>query len=203
MKKALFFIGLCVFPFLCFGTIVISLGETCNVATALKDHNLRKQSLPFDWNITPFYSLLSILDDDFQDFLNPNYLVLRDDERTVINTKYGIEFAHDFPTNIPDPPHDNLHTEHSLNSLCSFHPIRSNFLDYLPEVQEKYKRRIDRLYGILQGTDDVIFIRHNHSHVFREEIVRLYDLVCSKFPLLNFTLVLMGIQLRYGRAMGK
>ena len=85
----------------------------CNVANALNQHQLRKQSFPFDWNITPFYSLLSILEEDFQDFLNPKYLVLRDDQRTVVNSKYGIEFAHDFPTYIPDPEHDNLYAEHS------------------------------------------------------------------------------------------
>lgn len=174
---------------ICFAErVLVSLGENCNVAMALSQHGLRKKSLPFDWNVTPFHSLYHILSNDFANVLSPEYLFLNDDSHTVINRYYGIAFAHDFPTYDLDSQ-----DQHDL-AIPAPGVIKPDFLDALPNIQEKYQRRIKYLYNILNGDDEVLFIRHNHSHVSKSEVMNFYELIKSKFPKLNFTLVVWGYE---------
>lgn len=174
---------------MCFAEpILISLGENCNVAIALSQHGLRKQAFPFDWNITPFHSLNQIFINDFSDFLLPNDLFLNDDSHTVINRYYGIAFAHDFPTYNTGAQDED--------GLCIPVPgvIKPDFLDALPNIQKKYQRRVKRLYDTLNGNDEVLFVRHNHNHTSKHEIIEFCELIESKFPMLKFTLIVWGYE---------
>jgi hypothetical protein len=168
--------------------VLISLGENCNVAVALSQHGLRKQSLPFDWNITPFQSLFDIFLNDFSNFLRPEDLLLDVDLHTVVNQHYHIKFAHDFPTFDYD-----LKNEHDL-AIPIPGVVKPDFLDALPNVKEKYDRRIKRLYHILNEDNEVLFIRHNHQHVLRGEVIKFCELIQEKFPTLKFTLILWGYE---------
>jgi hypothetical protein len=175
--------------------ILVSLGENCNVAMALAENGLRKQALPFDWNITPFLSLYHVFSNDFSDFLQVEDLVLRQDLLTVVNQNHKIEFVHDFPL-------CGEKQKKQEDEIPVPGEIDPDFLKEFSEVQEKYQRRIARLYDVLRGDEEVILIRHNHRHIAKEEVIKFYQFLQEKFPSLNFTLVVWGYEEEMGEDWG-
>lgn len=124
----------------------ISLGKDCCMAYHLHRLGKKKNTYPFDWllikNLDTVYSLI---ENDFIDFLKPDYLQYKNNIREsflkndnnivnevslirVTNTKYKIHFLHDFES--PDE---------------------------LEKVVEKYNRRINRFYEIMR---DKNMIKH-------------------------------------------
>ena len=127
----------------------ISLGKDCCMAYHLQRLGKKKNTYPFDWllikNLDTVYSLIET---DFIDFLNPDYLqyknnvresFLKNDETgsdneienevslmRVTNTKYKIHFLHDFESK-----------------------------DELEKVVEKYNRRINRFYEIMRDQNTI------------------------------------------------
>lgn len=121
--------------------VYISLGDSCVVSYQLSKYNLKTYTFPFDWIKCNNNSILRLLTDNFSSFLDPTYLVVKNtsnnfplidenwnDNKTntirVKNTKYNIDFVHDFVNGLED-------------------------LDY---VIEKYNRRIERFYKIMKDT---------------------------------------------------
>ena len=49
---------------------VISLGQSCTVAGAVRDYGIREFAFPFDWIVSPFNSLYQVFEDDFKFFRN-------------------------------------------------------------------------------------------------------------------------------------
>lgn len=47
---------------------VISLGSNCIPALHLSHHRLRTFTSFFDWNVTPFESLISLIQNDYNDY---------------------------------------------------------------------------------------------------------------------------------------
>ena len=75
---------------------VIPLGGNCETSWNIRNYFGYSHAYPFDWWITPFDSLLKILQDDFQNLLNPaNIEIIRNNE-TVICNYYKILHHHDF-----------------------------------------------------------------------------------------------------------
>lgn len=112
----------------------ISLGYFCSVALELERIGLRSMSFPFDWVDCPFRSIMEAIDKHFADFLNADFFSQDSkNRRQYYNSKYDLYFVHDFDR---------------------YRPLR----DQLPEVEEKYNRRIERFYhAILEPT---LFIRY-------------------------------------------
>jgi hypothetical protein len=182
------FLGFQAFIFTQETPVVIPLGSSCHISTEMRCHNIRDQAFPFDWNITTFDSLYRILDEDFAHFLDQNYLTLREDRYSVINTYYGIEFRHDFPN---DNPKINKHQQLDIppHEMAEF-KIATDYLDFLESVNEKYQRRIQRFYEVASSSQQVIFIRYGLTT--KEEAIQLQELLHRKFPALNFILVICG-----------
>jgi len=112
----------------------ISLGYFCSIAMELEKMGLRSESSPFDWLISDFDGVISAIETRFEDFLNPAFLAQNKNNRSHYkNTKYNIEFFHDF------------------NPYASLQ-------DQLQNVQEKYNRRIQRFYQSI--TEPTLFIRY-------------------------------------------
>ena len=114
----------------------VSLGKDCSIAYHLQRLGLRVTSLPFDWLLTK--NMVDILENEFIDLFNPKYLkfgkitqnfchidedFVNDTEEMlrVKNTKYNIQFLHDFKK-----------------------------ADDLPIVKEKYERRILRFLTLMR-----------------------------------------------------
>lgn len=67
--------------------IFVSIGIDCDVANFLNKYNLRKMSLPFDWNV-PYNGVSKCIDCNFENFTNPL-------DKDRIN-EYDVYFHHDF-----------------------------------------------------------------------------------------------------------
>jgi hypothetical protein len=155
---------------------IISLGQNCRASELLILFNLKKHSYPFEWKITSFEALYDCLKDDFNDFANPNYFVPYFDQRSPVN-KYGIVLAHDFPIVVLGIDKDGKEKT----------AIDPNWMELLPEVQEKYQRRIDRFREACLSKKKVFFIRY--GGIVKEQAKQLTQLIAAKYPCLDFTLM--------------
>jgi hypothetical protein len=167
----------------------ISLGEVCTTGAALQAFDLRNAAYPFDWNISFYESLCAILENDFKDFLNPEYLIVREDNLGIIN-KYGLVFVHDFPT---------THQTHDIETtdIVGQGAVDPCWLDFLPDIEKKYERRIERFRETCSSDKQVYFIRHFGIHSL-EEARHLRDLITKKYPQLDFILVIIGNDPSFG-----
>ena len=104
---------------------VFPVGVGCNMAAGLSRIGLREYSGPFDWIMAGMDDVITLLDTDFADFLNPEYLKSTPvpfNAGKCINTKFEmIQFVHDFAPEEDAPP----------------------LSEQLGAVQAKYQRRID------------------------------------------------------------
>ena len=111
--------------------LFISLGSACEVVANIENHGLRHASFPFDWllSVGP-QAITQVLKDDFQFFLDEDYFDPHPYHRDVIvNRRYRIELRHDWlGTNLWD----------------HFYQYRET----LPEIREKYQRRIARFKSL-------------------------------------------------------
>lgn len=137
---------------------IISLAAFCFIAGNLRSLNLRTQAFPFDWNITDMKTVITLLNNNFEDFCNAQYLVKKYDNKNIFfdNKKYSLlRFVHDFDEN-----------------LCNIN-----------EVEEKYTRRIERFYEAIKKK--TLFIRyiideHEYKYILHHyneinEILKRYN----------------------------
>ena len=112
----------------------ISLGYFCSLAMDLEKLGLRSESSPFDWLISDFEGVIRAIENNFDGFLACEDLSQNTANRAIYkNTYYNVDFYHDFD---------------------SRYPLR----DQLPEVERKYRRRIDRFYESIK--EPTLFIRY-------------------------------------------
>ncbi len=165
--------------------LCVSLGFNCTVAINLDKHGLRKWAFPFDWNVTSLKGLCDVIENDFLDFLNPQYL---DRRFCIYNNKYNLAFAHDFPIIQFE---DGSHTE------------VPNYLDFLEDISKKYQRRIERFYKSCEMADTIYFFRLKSIWTLdtfpqdKNTIIRLRDVLINKFPAKNWILVAIDTDPEY------
>lgn len=149
--------------------LIVSLGEDCACATYLKMHNLRPYSLPFDWlTNASLETRFNLILDEFDKFLSVENLRIIDkktlnhptfdsDFDYYENIKNGLHFYHDFPYSIP---------------------IKESIKD----VEDKYERRIKRLYKLLKNRKKVLFIWLSHTKNNDDiMILKKHDEISQKF----------------------
>lgn len=150
-------------------TFFIGVGRDCQVAEVLKAFSLRNASYPFDWFVSrDFNKVIMAIEEDFEFFLDPDYLLYRTGYVYIENTRYNFLYNHFFPTNnwivIPD------------------------WKDYLPEVQVTQNRRIKRFQDLLNSNDTVVFIR---THCLPQEADNFVKMIKIKYPNLHFVLAVV------------
>ncbi|MCM1537630.1 MAG: DUF1796 family putative cysteine peptidase [bacterium] len=73
-----------------------SLGWFCGTASAMIKNGLRFFSGPFDWYYSDFSSVLSMMENDFSDFLSKDNLrIVEGEPGQFYDTKYGFLYNHD------------------------------------------------------------------------------------------------------------
>ena len=146
---------------------VISLGNGCQPAIHLRRNGLRRASFPLDWLGTRPNALISLFETRFDKFLEKEYVVAREHNglysEKIVDTFYNLTFFHDFSVG-------GLRTE-------------------LAAVQEKYARRINKLYSILESEGPVLFIRTQLSEYYAKQFV---SILTTQFPKLKFTLLVIN-----------
>lgn len=167
--------------------LYVSLGAHCEVANFIGYNGLRTAAYPFDWMLTLNRSLISVLEQDFIHFVDSTYL--KHHRYGVVNTYYQIDFRHDWPD-------------------FGFSWPQMDIRKTLPEIQDKYERRISRFYELADHQGKVFFIRapldidysleayptfsKESKRITFEEAQTLRNLLKSKFPALDFTLVIVN-----------
>jgi len=172
--------------------LFVSLGGYCEVATQLRDHELRTKAFPFDWLLTLNHEkFLDILDDDFQFFIDESCIFQHPEDQSILeNKQYECEFRH-------DPPVD----------------LENGLTCHLQEISSKYERRIDRFRQLKEYAGEVFFIRsgsldgyvydyprggpyywwnENQRCITTEQAKALKMALDRFFPLLNFTLIIIN-----------
>jgi hypothetical protein len=161
--------------------IFIPIGGCCDCASYLKKSGVRFLSYPFDWMCIGYDSLLNIIDMDFKNFLNEEFLC--GEKYYVKNLLYNIIFQHEFP----------------VETIGKEKKLSSSWIKLLPEVKDKYKRRISRFYKALSSGRKVFFVRslvfgqgekisETQLSLLENFIIKFESLVNYKFPNLDFTL---------------
>ena len=73
--------------------LFVSLGSYCKPAHMLRFCNLRKVAFPFDWICSmDGNKLIEIIESDFNNFLNENFLIGYEHSGALLHTYYHLEF---------------------------------------------------------------------------------------------------------------
>lgn len=165
--------------------LFVSLGSWCNVAGHLKVSGLRIAAFPFDWILTiDCEKFLEIFLTDFKYFLDDNYLSLKNGQ--IFNYYYNLQCPHEI-TN------DDIVNKKTPEQL-------------LETFKEKYRRRINRFRELENYKGKVYFMRSasinaTHANIYfkcAETLTisdlyaeRLFNALKERFPLLDFTLIII------------
>jgi hypothetical protein len=143
----------------------ISLGESCFSAAALIIQQKRDRSYPFDWMKSTTKGLLNVIKDGKMPLDGITKTNLK--HPTYISTDQNMYFVHDFSENISD--------EEIIN------------------VKTRYDTKFDRLSDVLNGTENVLFVRvrTNHHELINnyKDICELADYIREKYPNLTFNIL--------------
>ncbi len=146
-------------------TVAVSLGGDCVPSDHLRNHKIPVISSPFDWIFTSATGLLTLIERDFDGFLDPSmlFLLVRKEEICFVgDRRYGCVFAHDFT--IGQPLDD-------------------------PTVRAKFDHKIDNFRRVLTSQSPVLFVRHIMG---RGDAERFAILMGRLWPQLNWHLLVVN-----------
>ncbi len=164
--------------------VIIPIGAACLNSLYLRSHLLQKISYPLDW--VGCYTVetgVDLICSDFKDFLDLSDLfetgrVCVDRMgpcKFVQSRKTGVVFGHDFPDKV-------------------------EIAKVLPEIKDKYLRRINRLREVIKEKNKVIFIymeENNPKHLTEDDpIFRAYEKLHKKFPNKQISLLYLSNDLQ-------
>jgi len=140
---------------------VISLGSLCQTAQQIRKNGLSDAAYPFDWIATrSLGSIAEIIERKFDGFL------CRDD--LEITTKYPYIINHRWQIDMP-------------------HTFADRQLSDFDDVSDNLQKRGRRLLRVLNGVDQVIFVRQDEK---LEEGQIFVEFLRDLYPTLNFRLIL-------------
>lgn len=146
--------------------LIVSIGEDCACSSYLRRFRLQDFSYPFDWlTKASFQTRIEMLKDDFLNFFVKENLQKMEkpaDSTAVRNdyykdVKYDFYFYHDFLVGVD---------------------FEKNYF----EINEKYQRRIKRVYRMIEKSQKVLFVWFGRSgKISFDEIERNYKILAKKF----------------------
>lgn len=155
--------------------LVFGVGGACSCSWALRNSNLQFASYPFDWVArVDLKGRSQIIADDFKNWLLKDQLWFEEGTASYNNDIYhnrktGIGFNHDFPKGV------------SLD-------------DSFDSVQEKYRRRIDRLFAHIRRSKRVLIVWIGFPEggaVPNDHIEFCLDTFRVKFPGVDFRMFVL------------
>jgi len=140
----------------------LTIGYDCSPAAALRQLNLRKFALPFDWVQSNIKSIDKCFADNFSKY-HTNLRLNHDISRLI--DEYGFEFPHDYPREDVSDNADNV-GDGVFGEEKKY--IVNNWSNYYNIVKEKYNRRIARFQTILNDAKPIIVLcRYSTTDVMR------------------------------------
>lgn len=164
----------------------LPLGYDCSPTAALRDLGLRKFSLPFDWVQSNHSIIMHCIDDKFRCF-HKNVILIRghgDNKQRLID-HYGLEYPHDYPVSW-DPSLNNMATVANDAVVFEESIIIDTYKKYHDVVLEKYRKRIERFYHLLEEDDKPIIVLMRE--LFRDAML-VKDYLENKFKRKNIMFV--------------
>lgn len=152
---------------------IIPLGENCQTGILLRSLMLRKEAFPFDWHGVRDFSIageggfskkIDMICSHFERFFNRDdyeefFETWETEHRLILNKHTGLQFLHEFPKEI-------------------------SILDYFPKFEIKYRKRIERLYSVLNNDVSILFVFIEFfAHLTDEEIIASYQKLTKNFPI--------------------
>ena len=165
---------------------VISLGNNCDIAQMLRYNNLRKEGYPFDWIWTSIDFLIETFTTDYFVFTECEKLVCKSEFNGISDTY--IEYN-------KNDSYNELNSNNKLIKAISVHDAdnmknENELREKIVEINEKYKRKFERLYSDINNEDKIIFVRKvspaneiplENTRDTIEKIEELYRLLIIKF----------------------
>jgi hypothetical protein len=159
----------------------ISLGNICYSSEWGVQNKIRKTRLqgyktcPFDLMVSNYRGVIECIKNDFEDFCNPQYLVLTND--TLLNTKYNFSFNHEMPG------HANLYLHENWPEGKN-HFINNNFCHFI----ERYNKRINSFCNYLNDPNNYIIfiIQFYYDTNPNNDCQELRNVLREKYPDLKY-----------------
>lgn len=166
--------------------IGISLGMRCLSAElgVLRGLRGRKnggyKTCPFDIMVSPYKGMIECIQNDFQDFMNPEYLTIQtySNELLIRHTKYKFIFNHE------SPGHSDLYLKQAWKNGKD-HFVMDNYKLLI----ERYQARIENFRSYVNDPNvQIHFIiqRYNSPPVEIEKVLEM------RYPNLDFKIAWMG-----------
>ena len=150
---------------------VISLGFFCGVAQETERLGLRAKSMPFDWVISPSFSIvLDLIENNFNDYVGcPHYF--EDCSNRADNDVYQIQFFHDFkrPASINDQLEGVKETYKRRATYFNNAVTKPTlFIRYIFDSDEyewikTHHERIDQIIKSGNPNNEIIFVGHHQD----------------------------------------
>lgn len=146
--------------------LIISLGAACSCTQTLRAFNLQDYSYPFNWMYgTDFYGRCKILADNFYRFIKKEDLIFKEKAESMNRDIYYNEY-------------NKLTFNHDFISGVEFNKMHK-------EVEEKYKRRINRLLKKIKKSKKILMVYietpDKKSSEADNSIIKGYNLIKEKF----------------------
>ena len=170
--------------YLNFFDFIMGLGESCFVSQELRAANLQNCSCPFDWSgavnwkgeIWPEAGKLRGLERKIKLLIN--------ECTDILNISDLIEFEGD-PC-LPEHPHRWIRNKRTGLQYIHDFSLDKSISDAFQEVQEKYQRRIKRMYAHFNEPEDILLAFFSRNLPI-EDIIQQTKLVSEKFPKPNIS----------------
>jgi len=120
---------------------IVSIGSNCEVTWNIRNYFGVDRAYPFDWWMTPFNSMIQLLDNQFDGLFDGRNIYVPPDRKTVVDKRYNLMYHHDF--------------ERDADGLVVLDRIDRQ----LPNLKQKYDLLSDRFLKDLDGKE-VLFIRN-------------------------------------------
>jgi hypothetical protein len=142
----------------------ISIGHRCLSATAIKRLGLKKESYPFDWNVSKLPVVQHCIETNFSHFMNLSHY--KTVETVVLSTDKEVEYAKgSYPVNMYyEKKFGNLEEKERYKLQLAFQS--KNILN--KKENEYYVRCIQRWNDVLSSNDPKILV-YSHPVCFETE----------------------------------
>lgn len=156
--------------------LAFSIGAVCACSQSLRRAGMQYASFPYDWVVLPAVpERMRLLVDGFRDFMPLDKMVRsgvneENHHDIYVNSETGMLFVHDFPQGIP-------------------------IEQVIGEVREKYRRRAERLLGMLERGGDILLLYltiPNESRLPDSEFVESLEIISRRFPNCRFDLLCLS-----------
>ena len=166
--------------------IGISLGNTCTSAVWGIQNRYRGEkqhgynTCVFDLMVSNYNGIVKCILEDFNNFVDPNYLICAND--CIVNTYYNFGFNHE------GPGHANLYIKENWPEGI-MHFVNNNYANFI----ERYNTRINNFKNYLSDTNNYIYFIFQwvYDTNTNDDFYELREALKLKYPDLKYEIIVI------------